>query len=265
MLGKEIGDMTSFEFISLGERCHARYKRVDKNAPVLLLATGGSNKGSLGLSWINFPRILEAHGISSIIFDFAGQGYSQGDRRYLTLTKGVRNLVDILDHILEWDWIHKDRLALMGASFGGNVVLDYLASDEAIQVRGATFKSPCIDLRESYLQELGDDGMRAWQQDGYSELAGLAWKVIEDADASNLITRLDKIKVPLLITHGVADESVPIAQSRTVRDGVSGIVDLLEMNGTNHHYSDRDDWDRMAAVHVGWIEHLFFNIKRGWV
>ncbi|MCE1168570.1 MAG: S9 family peptidase [Sphingobacteriia bacterium] len=186
------------------------------------------------------------------------QGLSQGDRRHLTLTKGVKNLVDILEHVLEWDWVHLDKLALMGSSFGGNVILDYLASDEALEVRGATFKSPCIDLRESYLQELGTDGMKTWQQDGYSELTGLNWEVIEDADASNLVTRLGKIKVPLFITHGVEDESVPITQSRTVRNIVYGIVDLLEMNGTNHHYSARDDWDRMASVHIGWLKHLFF-------
>lgn len=259
-----IGGMTSFEFISLNEKCHARYKKVDEDAPVVLMATGGSKKGSLGLSWINLPRVFEEHGISSIIFDFAGQGKSQGDRRLLTITKGVRNLTDILNHILDWDWIQKDKLVLMGASFGGNVVLDYLALDEAILARGATFKSPCIDLRESYLQELGEEGMQKWKEEGYSELTGLNWEVMEDALASDLFNRLYKIKVPLLITHGVEDESVPIAQSRTVRDKVDGVVDLVEMNGTNHHYSDRDDWDRMAAIHVGWLQHLFFNIKRGW-
>lgn len=252
-----IEEMISFEFISAGELCHGRYKRVNKNAPVLLIATGGSKNGSLGQSWINFPALLEAHGISTIIFDFAGQGLSQGDRRHLTLKKGVKNLDDVLKYVLKWDWIRLDKLALMGSSFGGNVVLEYLASDEALSVRGATFKSPCIDLRESYFQELGDDGMKTWQQDGYSELTGLNWEVIEDADASNLITQLNKIKTPLFITHGTKDESVPIMQSRTIRDKVLGIVDLLEMNGTNHHYSERDDWDRMASVHIGWLEQLF--------
>jgi dipeptidyl aminopeptidase/acylaminoacyl peptidase len=234
---------------------------VDENAPVLLIATGGSNRGSLSPSWVNLPHIYKAHGISTIIFDFAGQGLSQGNRRYLTINKGVQNLVDILKFILKWGWIQKQRIALMGSSFGGNVVLDYLASDEALAVRGAVFKSPCIDLRESYFQELGDEGMRKWQKEGYSDLTGLAWEVIEDADASDLPTRLNKIKVPILITHGCSDESVPIAQSRRVRDGINGIVDLVEMKGTNHHYSDRDDWDRMVAIHVGWVKHLFFNIK----
>ena len=257
MTNPKVDGMISFEFVSMGERCHGRYLLANRHAPVVLMATGGGKRGSLSDTWKNLTRRLKINGISSIVFDFAGQGYSQGDRRYLTLTKGVQNLTDILNHVLEWDWIREDRLALLGSSYGGNVVLDYLASDNAINIRGASFKSPCIDLRESYLQELGEEGMKAWQESGYSEETGLSWQVIEDADASDLITRLGKITVPLLITHGVADESVPISQSRLVRDRVKGVADLLEMTGTDHHYSDRDDWDRMAAVHVGWLRQLF--------
>jgi len=249
--------MTSFEFTSLGEHCHGRYRQASESSPVVVMATGGSKNGSLSQSWTNFPVVFETYGLSSIVFDFAGQGESEGDRRSLTLTKGVQNLSDVLEHISHWDWINSDKLALMGSSFGGNVVLDYLASEQAMRICGASLKSPCIDLRESYLQELGSEGMRAWQQNGFSAATGLGWEVIEDADASDLANRLHRITAPLLITHGTADESVPIAQSRKIRDRAGGKVDLLEMKGTNHHYSDRNDWDRMAAIHATWIKKLF--------
>lgn len=248
-----------FEVMSGDDLLHGRYCRVDNRAPVVLMATGGSAKGSLSSSWSNFADVFSSRGMSSIVFDFAGQGRSGGDRRVLTLTKGVRNLIDVLDEVLRWDWIEESRIALLGSSFGGNVVLDYLASDSPLHLRGASFKSPCIDLRESYFQELGHEGMRAWQREGYLETTGLNWEVIEDADASDLPDRLQNIRIPLLITHGCADESVPIEQSRLVRDRVSGVVDLFEMKRTNHHYSDGDDWSRMAVVHSAWLTQLFAN------
>src|SRR5690349_1892115 len=101
-----------FEVLSDGDRLHGRYWRVGDRTPSVLMATGGSAKGSLSLSWANFPDLLTARGISSIIFDFAGQGRSGGDRRVLTLTKGFRNLVDVLREVLSWDWVEESRLAL---------------------------------------------------------------------------------------------------------------------------------------------------------
>jgi len=259
MSNLEVLQTKQFEVMSGSDLLHGRYCRVDDRAPTVLMATGGSAKGSLSSSWANFTDIFSSRGLSSIVFDFAGQGRSGGDRRVLTITKGVRNLVDVLHEVLSWDWIEESRLALLGSSFGGNVVLDYLASDSALHLRGASFKSPCIDLRESYFQELGHDGMLAWQHEGYSSATGLNWEVMEDADASDLCGRLHHIRMPILITHGCADESVPIAQSRLVRDRVSGVVDLFEMKNTNHHYSDGDDWNRMAAVHAAWLTQLFAN------
>jgi pimeloyl-ACP methyl ester carboxylesterase len=250
--------MEQFEFISLNERCRGRIDRVEgEHVPVVVMATGGSSRGSLSDTWTRFPVFLRSAGLTSVVFDFAGQGTSDGDRRVLTLRKGVQNLVDALRTITGWSWVSPNRIALLGSSYGGNVVLDYLASAPEVAVCGASLKSPCIDLRESYLQELGAEGMRAWEETGYSEAAGLSWQVIAEADKSDLRERLHRISVPLLITHGVPDESVPIAQSRTVRDHVPGVVDLLEMNGVNHHYSSRDDWDRMATVHAAWLAQLF--------
>jgi pimeloyl-ACP methyl ester carboxylesterase len=251
-------NMTEFEFTSLNERCRGRIDRFgDESAPVVVMATGGSNGGSLSDTWKRFPVFLRAAGLTSIVFDFAGQGTSDGDRRVLTLRKGVQNLLDALRTVTSWPWVNPTRVALLGSSYGGNVVLDYLASKPEIPVCGASLKSPCIDLRESYLQELGEEGMRLWAEAGYSETAGLSWQVIEEADQSDLRERLPQIAVPLLITHGVADESVPITQSRMVRDKVPGVVDLLEMNGANHHYSSGDDWERMAIVHAAWLARLF--------
>ena len=246
-----------FEFTSLGETCRGRCSLVSHDAPTVLMATGSGDMGAKGETWTKLPRRLRRHGISSIVFDFAGQGHSDGDRRALTLSKGVRNLEDALRHILGWDWVRPEALALLGSSYGGNVVLAHLASEDRAPVLGASLKSPCIDLRESHQLALGTDGMAAWERDGYSSEAGQNWSVIEDADASRLDERLHRITVPLLITHGTADESVPITQARRVRDRAGGVVDLVEMKGVNHHYSDRDDWDRMAAVHVGWLQQLF--------
>lgn len=255
--GKNWENMIPFAFVSAGDRCHGRYRMAGKDAPVLVIATGGSAKGSLSQSWTSYPDLLDAVSISCVIFDFSGQGLSEGKRCHLTVSKGVQNLNDVLAHILEWDLMRDRKLALMGSSFGGNVVLEFLASNPSVRINGAVFKSPCIDLRESYFQELGAEGMAKWEEAGYSEETGLMWEVIEECDSSDLRFRLKKITTPLLITHGTLDESVPISQSRDIRDSVSGIVDLVEMKGTNHHYSDRDDWQRMAALHVSWLKQLF--------
>lgn len=256
--------MEQFEFISLNERCRGRIDRVEgEQVPVVVMATGGSNRGSLSDTWTRFPVFMRAAGLTSVVFDFAGQGTSDGDRRILTLRKGVRNLLDALRTVTSWSWVNPHLIALLGSSYGGNVVLDYLAAEPEVTVRGASLKSPCIDLRESYLQEVGVEGMRVWEETGYSEAAGLSWQVIEEADKSDLRERLHRIAVPLLITHGVPDESVPIGQSRAVRDHVAGVVDLLEMNGVNHHYSSRDDWDRMATVHAAWLAQLFRRQAEG--
>jgi len=249
--------MENFEVVSLGETLHGRHLSVSPHAPTVLIATGGGDNGSLGQSWQQFPYLLEQASISSIIFDFAGQGLSAGKRRELSVTKALQNLTSVLHHISQWDSIEPDNLALLGASLGGNVILEYLAQDNHLPVQGATLKSPCILLRESYICEIGEKAVAQWQQTGFSAEAGLNWSVIQDSQDLAISKRLDKIHTPLLITHGTNDTIVPITQSYTIKERVSGPVDFVEMKGVNHHYSSGSDWDRMAAIHIAWLKVLF--------
>lgn len=224
-------------------------KRLAHRTVVML--TGDGPKGTRSLSWINMPPRLLRHGIASFLFDFEGLGFSDGDRRALTLTKGIEQFAGAMKFFRGQRWFDKKKLGVLASSFGASVLL--ASAPVANSFKAIGLKSPAPFLPDAYVSEVGAENLDKWAQNGFLEANGYSFEVLLDALRYDGYISARDIKVPVLITHGSDDCIVPIVQSKYLFQCLGGLKRLEVFEGVGHGYSEGDAWDRMADLFTQWF------------
>ena len=211
--------------------------------PLVVVATGDGPGGSKGQTWQQLVPMLNSRGIGTFLFDFSGLGHSPGVYKELTLSLGCNNISGVIDYISKCGKHDKNRVGIIGASYGGNVAL--LEASKFHQLKAIGLKSPSTFLPEGYQLQYGAELMETWGRDGYSETVGLNYSAVIDALFHNTYLEASKIKVPVRIVHGTCDSAVPIRHARDLLK-VLPHGSLFEIEGADHWYSEGDEWQRMA-------------------
>ncbi len=132
------------------------------------------------------------------------------------------------------------RLVLVGYSMGGGIVLDFLEeSPLAGRVQGAILDSPAIDfgrtvdlgIRQATLPGLGTPLPPLAGALG-KEIAALRFGV--DWKDYDLIRRAGRLRTPLLVLHGDADDVVPFEGSEALLAARPDLVTLERFSGARH-------------------------------
>jgi pimeloyl-ACP methyl ester carboxylesterase len=223
-----------FTFRSAGTQLAGKFIAGDPAVNwTIVFLTGDSNKGTLSDTWTGAVSALREDGLGLFLFDFHSQGRSEGDRRELTLSRGVQNLEDALAVARELS--PEASVGYFASSFGAAVLL---AAMHAIPAPHAiTFKSPAVVLAEAYEREHGSlEAMERWRSAGVSDVNGLSYAAYADARANELYEQASSITCPTLIVHGTADEIVPIAQSRRLAHVIGCNARLVEIPHGDHNY-----------------------------
>ncbi len=176
-------------------------------APLVVLVHGGPISSWHGWHWRWNPHILADHGFAILLPDPAiSTGYGQamiqrgwgawGDAPYADVMSAV-------DAALERPGIDRERVALMGGSFGG-----YMAN----WVAGKTDRFRCIVTHASLWELLNFHGTTdhgpAWEHE--------MGDPYEDPDAylsQSPRMNLNRIRTPMLVIHGERDHRVPISEA----------------------------------------------------
>ncbi len=147
---------------------------------------------------------------------------------------------------------------LIGTSLGGTVALhlvDRFGKTEAARVEKIMLLAPSLDFVENRRRQFGNDGMERWRSTGqqmiynykYKENRPLSYGLIED------IAQYDSfgvhVSLPILIYHGIRDESVDYHQSaRFARERPNVTLRLLE--------SDHQMLDQIETLWEGAVRFL---------
>ncbi len=220
--------------------------------PCVIMMTGDGPKGTKSLSWTNLPPMLLKHKIATILFDFEGIGFSDGERKKLTLTRGIIDFKTIWNEIKRFEWVDFNNIGIFSSSFGSTVAL--MNTDILNQARVLGFKSPACFLPDAYLNELTKEEQKEWFKNGYSDVNGYDISVLYDCFNYNVYNEISKIKSKCLITHGTSDEVVPISQSYYFFNLLKCEKQIIEFSNGNHGYSVNGDWDKMADIFVSYFK-----------
>lgn len=223
----------------------------DNLPPVIILLSGDGPKGTKSLSWVNLPPIFATRGIASFLFDFAGLGYSLGERSSLTLQRAMEDFGDAWDYLSTSELVNTGRVGVFGSSFGATVALARPDLVNSAKLLG--LKSPASFLADAYVNEGDDRALDAWISAGHSDEFGYDLDVLKGALRANVYTAAEKIEVPTLISHGSADTIVPIRHSKFLALMLGGVARVEVFEGVGHTYSEEGAWDRMAQLFTAWF------------
>jgi uncharacterized protein len=242
-------DEIKFEVLNkTGEILRGRFVRpinLIGNSPLVIMLTGDGPKGSNSLSWVNIPPRLANLGIASLLFDFSGLGNSDGERKNLTLSKGIDDFSIIFEQLKNYSWIDFDKIAVMASSFGACVAL--MRPSILNKCKAIGLKSPSTFLPDAYFNELTVEQFNEWNKTGFCDENGYKLSVFTDPFQHNVYAEVTKIKTKCLITHGNADEVVPYQQSLYLKELMGGEVQLITFEEGDHGYSG-DNWEKMAVI-----------------
>lgn len=211
-----------------------------------------SNKSSAKI--VAMSNALRERGLTALRFDFAGSGESGGDFADISYSGQVDDLSAAVAHLKESGIEH---VGLIGSSMGGTVALLYAGSRMGVQGL-ATIAAPS-DPFEVVRQVSTEQELAVWEERGFVEYHGrrLNKAFLDDIRQLDIVGAASRITCPVLLIHGDADETVPVAQAYRVYEVLRGHKQLRILHGADHRLSepvamkaamhDAQDW---IAQHV---------------
>lgn len=217
----------------------------DTKAPMVVMAHGfASSKNARTVT--KLAGRFDQLGISSFRIDIWGHGESEGRFEDVTVTEAVD---DILQAIAFLKFQGYSKIGLIGSSFGGFASI--VVASKIKDVFALALKSPVSDYVEAKALLLGEQGIKAWEERGYTfyhtsegEDIRLNYTFYEDSKNYHLYQIAPSISIPTLIVHGSEDEEVPLEQSIKTSKLIPNCK-LVIVKGAMHSYQEGKHEDEM--------------------
>ena len=257
----ELGEYEQFSFVGAGgDQVFGYFIRPvgftpGETYPLAFLVHGGP-QGSFDDHWHYRwnPQIYAAHGYATVMIDFHGStGYGQ------TFTDSIRgdwggapyeDLMKGLDHVLRiYRWIDPDRMAALGASYGGYMVN---------WIQGQTDRFAALVCHDGNLDEYMAyfDTEELWFPEW--EHGGTPWENPEGYRKHSPVQYVDRWSTPELVIHGALDFRVVETQGLATFNALQrrGIPSRLL------YYPDENHWVLKPLNSIQWHEVVLEWIDR---
>ncbi len=203
--------------------------------------------------WAFFPylaRSLAQESINAITFDFSGSGIGRDRESFTeaeafagnTFSRELEDLDLVEDYARRKGWI-EGKFGLFGHSRGGGMAILFAAAE------GSNVSSLVTWAAISYPNRWSPEDTVAWRKRGYTEITNsrtgqvmrLDTDLLDDVELHgktklNIEAAAGKIKVPWLIIHGTADETVPSTEAEHLHSLSKGVSTLRLIERGNHGF-----------------------------
>ncbi len=227
------------------------------SGPLVIFCHGftGSKEGK-GKA-LEMAEELSRSGWSTMLFDFAGNGESEGDFVNLTLTGQIADLAAVTNYCRQRGFY---PLITLGRSLGGVTAICHAAGDS--NIGGVCTWSTPANLYELLLPAAVEE--LPLDEDAVVALAGREGLIYVKRSFFTDILKYDICSLtkavaprPLLIIHGREDRLVPPAEAEKIYDCAGAPKELHWIDHGNHQFSGhyREAW----AIVIKWLNSSFAN------
>ncbi len=194
-----------------------------------------------------FDRLVLA-GYVVVKSDYRGHGSSEGTAEGGYGSDGyVRDVRQLVANMKKYPGVDPDRIGMWGHSMGGHITLRTMVSSPDIKAgviwAGVVASYPDLlnNWRRTSSSPLPSPSYpgRRWRN-LLQEKYGTPEQNPEFWTSISATSYLSDISGPLELHHGIADTSVPVAFSRTLKETMNGVnkqVELYEYPGDDHNIS----------------------------
>ena len=226
--------------------------------PAALLLHGfGGTKSESHRMFVKLSRALADHGIASLRFDYRGCGDSAGNFEDLTIRSQVIDAGEALRYLVRHKRVNARRLALIGMSLGGTIAAHLLAREPA-KFKTAALWAPVAEGGDILDEFSTPDAVASLAQTGITEHWGnlVGVEFIRQFAEMKPLREIAKSKCPVLLIHGSADETVPVAHAelyeRALQTG-KRLVKKIIIASSDHTFS-KLIWEQCLITEtVDWL------------
>lgn len=206
-------------------------------------------------------RLFKEKVFTTVLFDATNSlGESEGKMENATMTGYLEDLEDVIAWAKEKRW-YFEHFFLVGHSVGGYCVANYATRNE--KVKGLILFSPKVlgeiiqktSETEVMMEECKKKGFFEWESlstPGCIKRKGYDYFI--DGKNHNLLNIAGKIKCPVLMIGGDADEVIPIEDQNKLFDKIESKKELHIIRGGDHNLKGSENSKELIEIINNWIE-----------
>jgi len=215
--------------------------------------------------WAFFPylaRKLAENGLTALTFDFSGSGIGPDRESFTepsafagnTLSRELEDLENLVDYARRRKLI-EGKFGVFGHSRGGGTAILYAAANDT------SVNSLVTWAAISYPNRWSREDIITWRRRGFAEIQNsrtgqimrLDTDLLDDVELHGK-TKLDieaaarKIKVPWLIVHGTADETIPSSEGERLHSLAPVVSTLRLIERATHSFDAKHPLNEVPPV-----------------
>lgn len=216
--------------------------------PLIVKVYGGDDGAARLHSFDRHMQLLASRGFAVLVPDVPlSVGAPQEDH-----ARAVRPAVR---RVVELGIADPDRVGVTGHSYGGYGTLALLVETDLFAA--AVVSQGHADMTGMFGRfQAGGVPSTHWAERGQGRMGGTPWSVPERYVRNSPLYRLDRVRAPVLLLHGAADENTPVHLAEAVFAGLQRLdrtVTLARYSGEPHWWgswsvpNQIDYWARLTA------------------
>ena len=221
--------------------------------------------------WAFFPYLalsLAEKGLTTVTFDFSGSGigadretFSEADAFATNTFSREQEDLEVLVDYLRRRKIIGQKFGLLGHSRGGATAIVYTAATDSDVNALVTWAAI------AYVNRWTDEEANTWRQQGYADITNsrtgqvmrLGTDLLDDVQLHvktklNIEAAAAKVRVPWLIIHGTADETVPSAEAVRLHEASTRRSTLRLIEGASHSFDAKHPLAEIPRTLKGVVE-----------
>lgn len=211
-----------------------------------------------------FAEAFKEKNFTVIRFDTTNAlGESDGRYEDATITSYYEDLEDIIEWAKGQEW-YQEPFVLSGHSFGSFCATFY-AERHPREVMALAPISPFISgkLSVEAHKHYSAEEFKKWKETGWlieesvskpGVIKKLPWSHIKNRLKYDLLSDVQKLKMPVLLIVGEKDISIPLEHVQLLYDSLSGKKELHIIKEALHTFRDKKQFKEIKEIFLNWIE-----------
>ncbi len=236
-----------------------------KKYPLIVYYYGGTSPTARSFGGRYPKNLFAAHGYVVYVLQPSGAtGYGQDFSALHVNGWGKENASDIIEGTEKFlkthDFIDNNAVGCIGASYGGYMTM-YLQTQTDI------FSAAIAHAGISSISSYWGEGYWGYLYSSVASAGHFPWNDKKMYVNRSPLFNADKVNTPILLLHGTADTNVPTGESiqfYTALKLLGKPVELVEIEGQNHHITDYKKRIRWQKTILAWFDKYLKHQNDWW-
>lgn len=214
---------------------------------------------------VKFGEAFKEAGYTVVKFDTRNTfGESEGNYEDATITNYYEDLEDVIKWAKMQKW-YQEPFVLVGQSLGG-ICTAFYAENHPKEVKGLAPTSTVISWKLKIQSPNYKKDVEEWDKTGWritesktnpGLIKKLKWKPFkEDYMKYDLLEKVDKLTMPVLMLVGEKDDSTPVEHQEILFKAIPGEKEFHIIKGAEHTIKGKEQLEEVKQIFKNWIKKI---------